>query len=331
MQVVASAGREDIARVYIAEMRDGRTVEFVESVQPPIPREKKWVLIVSTLFGCPVGCPMCDAGGGYKGKLSKEEILEQIDYLVRKRFPEGRVPVEKFKVQFARMGEPAFNPAVLEVLEELPVRYDAPGLLPSISTVAPYGTEKFFEGLLEVKRRLYRGRFQLQFSIHTTDPKVRDELIPIRKWGFEGIAEYGMRFQEPGDRKVTLNFALAKGVPLEARVLLRYFPPERFLVKLTPLNPTYRARESGLVSYIDPGRPEEDYDVVRKLREAGYEVIVSIGEVEENRIGSNCGQFVRRHMRSEAPLEEGYTYPLEDVSREETCWRCATTDMHASS
>ena len=78
MQVVASAGREDIARVYIAEMRDGRTGEFVVSVQPPIPREKKWVLIVSTLFGCPVGCPMCDAGGGYKGKLFKEELLEQI-------------------------------------------------------------------------------------------------------------------------------------------------------------------------------------------------------------------------------------------------------------
>ncbi|HID10281.1 MAG TPA: radical SAM protein, partial [Candidatus Latescibacteria bacterium] len=298
----------------IAQMRDGRMVEFVESVQPPVPLEKKWVLIVSTLFGCPVGCPMCDAGGEYRGKLSKEEILGQIDYLVRKRFPDGAVPVEKFKVQFARMGEPAFNPAVVEVLDELPRRYEAPGLLPSLSTVAPYGTEDFFEELLDVKRRLYRGQFQLQFSIHSTDPEVRDRLIPARKWGFEEMAEYGERFFEPGDRKVTLNFALAKGVPVEARALLEYFPPELFLIKITPLNPTYRARESGLTSYIDPDLPGEDYDVVRELRESGYEVIVSVGEVEENRIGSNCGQFVRRHIEAGRPMREGYTYPLEDLS-----------------
>ena len=311
MQVVASAGREDIARVYIAEMRDGRTVEFVESVQPPIPREKKWVLIVSTLFGCPVGCPMCDAGGEYKGKLSKEEILEQIDYLVRRRFPDGTVPVEKFKVQFARMGEPAFNPAVLEVLDELPRRYEAPGLLPSLSTVAPYGTDGFFEGLLDVKRRHYRGRFQLQFSVHSTDPEVRDRMIPVWKWRFEEIASYGERFFEPGDRKITLNFALAKGILLEARVLSEYFSPERFLIKITPLNPTYRAVENGLSSYIDPNRPGEEYGVVQELRAFGYDVIVSIGEVEENRIGSNCGQFLRRHMEARRPMKEGYTYPLE--------------------
>jgi 23S rRNA (adenine2503-C2)-methyltransferase len=119
MKVIASSGTEEVALVYIGEMADGNLVEFVESVQPPLPRHKKWVLLVSTLYGCPVGCTMCDAGGYYKGKPSKEEILAQIDYLVAKRFPSREIPCEQFKIQFARMGEPALNDHVLDVLEAL--------------------------------------------------------------------------------------------------------------------------------------------------------------------------------------------------------------------
>ncbi|MGQ9478312.1 MAG: radical SAM protein [Candidatus Bipolaricaulia bacterium] len=311
MKVIGTTGKEELARVYIADLGGGRLIEFVEALSPPLSREEKWVLLVSTLVGCPVGCLMCDAGGGYRGRLSKEEIFAQIDYLVKRRFPSGRVPVKKFKIQFARMGEPALNPQVLEVLEELPQRYDAPGLLPSLSTIAPKGTDGFFERLLQLKREHYAGgRFQLQFSIHTTDPKLRDKLIPARKWDLAQIAEYGERFSRPeeGDRKVTLNFAKALEAPLEAEVLARYFSPEKFLVKLTPLNPTHRAKRSGLTSYIDPYRPDGDYAVVRELRAAGFEVLVSIGEVEENRIGSNCGQYVLRHLEAKEELAEGYDY-----------------------
>ncbi|MCG3217917.1 MAG: radical SAM protein, partial [Candidatus Heimdallarchaeota archaeon] len=104
MDIIAKAGNEEVAYVYVGEFDNEKMVEFVESVQPPIPREEKWVLIVSTLFGCPVGCKMCDAGGEYKGKLTTEEILAEIDYMVRKRFPDGNIPIPKFKIQFARMG-----------------------------------------------------------------------------------------------------------------------------------------------------------------------------------------------------------------------------------
>jgi 23S rRNA (adenine2503-C2)-methyltransferase len=309
MKVIATTGREEVALVYIAELSAGRMIEFVESVQPPLPREEKWVLLVSTLVGCPVSCPMCDAGGGYRGRLSREEIFAQIDYVVKRRFPDGRIPVRKFKIQFARMGEPSFNPDVLEVLDELPQRYDAPGLLPSLSTIAPQGRDEFFEGLLRIKREHYSGgRFQLQFSIHTTDFELRDRLIPVRKWGFQQIAAYGERFYEAGDRKITLNFALAEGSPLDAEVLARYFSPEKFLVKITPLNPTHRAQANGLTSYIDPYRPGGDYQLVRELQAVGFEVIVSIGEVEENRIGSNCGQYVLRHLEAREELLGGYEY-----------------------
>lgn len=303
MKILKSAGRDDVAVVHIADIGDGRLVEFAESVQPPIPREKKWVLMISSLAGCPVGCLMCDAGGDYRGRLSAAEMLGQIDYLVGKRFPGGAVPVEKFKVQFARIGDPALNPAVLEALEGLPGRYAAPGLIACLSTVAPRGCDAFFDRLLDLKRRRYGGgKFQLQFSIHSTDERERDRIIPVKKWSFEQIAEYGGRFHEDGGRKIGLNFALGRGVPADSDVLIRYFSPDIFMIKITPVNPTCAAAAHQLGSYIDSSSAESDYDVVAKMRAAGYEVIVSIGDSRENQIGSNCGQFVTRYLREKKSL-----------------------------
>ncbi len=306
MKILTSAGREGLATAYLAETETGKLIEFAESVQPPLPLAEKWVLMLSSLFGCPVRCAFCDAGGHYEGKLSKAEIFQQLDFLIESRFPDRRVPVKKFKVQFARVGEPSLNPAVLDVLEELPRRYDAPGLMPAVSTVAPSGRDAFFERLKEIKNRLYAGgRFQLQFSIHTTDPELRDKLIPGSKWTFGRIAQYGERFHAPGDRKITLNFALAEGAPIESGALLTHFDPEIFIIKITPINPTHEAVRNDIVSRIVPGR-EEGSAIIEQLRAAGYDVLLSIGEQEENRFGSNCGQYIRRHLEAKESLDEGY-------------------------
>ena len=312
MKIIAKTGNSDLATVYMADMGDGRLIEFVEACQPPYGRDERWILMVSTLFGCPVKCLFCDAGGGYRGKPTAEEILIQIDHMVNEWFPDGIVPAAKFKIQFARMGEPSLNMAVLDALEELPRRYRTTGLMPSISTIAPLGTDAFFERLVDVKNRLYAGgRFQFQYSIHTTDETLRDKLIPVRKWDFARMAAYGERFHRAGDRKITLNFALAADSPVEASILKRYFDPARYLIKLTPVNPTSRATQNNLGSHIDPTRPETAASVTRSLADAGYEVIVSIGEVEENEIGSNCGQYVLNYLESGVAVKDGYTYQVE--------------------
>jgi len=297
MKILSEHGNDDLAKVYVASFGNGKKkmVEFAESLQPPHPIEKKWVLIVSSLFGCPVKCLMCDAGGGYSGRLSSDEILAQVDHMVTRRYPDRRLPQEKFKVQFARMGEPALNPAVLDALEELPRMLDAPGLTPCVSTIAPKGSEAFFERLLDIKDRLYPGgRFQLQLSIHTTDEAARDRLISYPKWELEEIAAFGSRWKRDGDRKVTLNFAAAKGNPIDAKKVRQIFDPEIFLIKLTPMNPTRRAQESGLASVIDPLDPSTGQALKAAFEAEGFETILSIGEVEENQIGSNCGMYLNR-------------------------------------
>jgi 23S rRNA (adenine2503-C2)-methyltransferase len=46
------------------------------------------------------------------------------------------------------------------------------------------------------------------------------------------------------------------------------------------------------VSALGPGYEEGTHPVVRSLKKAGFEVVVSIGEPEENALGSNCGQVL---------------------------------------
>ncbi len=189
--------------------------------------------------------------------------------------------------------------------------YDAPGLLPTISTIAPRGSQKFFERLLHIKQKIYRERFQLQFSIHTTDARLRDWMIPAKKWSLGEIAEYGGEFYRKGERKITLNFALAEGMPVDGDLLLRHFDPDIFLVKITPVNPTCSARKHGISSQVIADM--ERYEIVETLRAAGYEVILSIGELAENHIGSNCGQHITNYLNKREAVQGGYTYPLRKV------------------
>lgn len=309
MEILSTAGRDDIATVYVAKTKVNKIVEFVESVQPPIPRKEKWVLIVSTLYGCPVHCSICDAGGEYGGRISYEDILSQIDYLVTKRYPDRKVPVTKFKIQFARMGEPAFNSDVIRVLHQLPITYEAPGLIPCISTVGPTGCDSFFKDLLGVKKDLYPKEFQLQFSIHSTDETVRDSIIPIKKWDFTDISEYGKKFYNQDGKKITLNFAIARDIPVDIEKIVTFFPAEYFFIKITPINPTKTAFDNN----IDVIFPKEKAEkLVSALKGQNYETLLSIGELEENKIGSNCGMYANRFKASDKSPADSYSYALRD-------------------
>ena len=297
MEILSQTGDAEIARVFVARFRgDERLLaEFVDARDPEVAPSEKWVVIVSTQFGCPVACPICDAGGDYRGDLTAEEMLAQVDHVVGLHPPKRLMSARKFKVQFARMGEPALNPAVLEALRLLPQRYDAPGLMPCIATTAPASARAWFEDLLDVRRTVYAGRpFQLQLSLNSTDAATRDRLMPVAKMEFAELADYARRFFHAGQRKVALNFALTRDVSIDPDVIAEHFDPAWTCVKLTPLNPTARSADAGLSTALPPEAPSHAEKLCAELSRRGFDVLLSIGDPRENTIGSNCGMAVRR-------------------------------------
>lgn len=314
MELLGKYGKEDLAILYIAK-QDDKIVEFVESLQPPIPREEKWVLVISTMYGCPVGCLMCDAGEYYHGKISTEGMLEEIDFMIKKRFPDGKIPIPKFKIQFARMGEPSLNKDVLEVLKLLPEKYEAPGLMPCVSTIAPNNSDGFLDELIEIKDQLYpNGNFQLQFSIHSTDQEEREKWMTTNIWNLGEIAKFGEKWYKNGDRKITLNFAVAEDSKINPEIVSHIFDPEKYWIKLTPVNPTSKAKDNKLQSGITVENTEI-FPLVKEFRKLGFSAAISIGEWEENDIGTNCGQFATQYTNGKVSIRESYTtteYSLND-------------------
>ncbi len=191
------------------------------------------------------------------------------------------------------MGEPSFNMAVLDVINEFDWYFKAPGFLPSISSIAPNGSEKFFDELVKLKNEKFSGgRFQLQFSIHTTDEKKRDELMPVKKWSFEKIAAFGERFYNNGDRKITLSFAPSAENEIDAETIKNIFDPEKFLIKLTPLNKTENVLKNNFQSVISHSDDNNTFEIENEFRESGFGVIIIRNTLDEIKIGSTCGQNI---------------------------------------
>ncbi len=295
MELVKTVGTEDVAFVHIGRVRKSEwsLVEFVDATDGGRPREEKWVLNISTQFGCPVKCRMCDAGSHYFGDLSEEEMMKQIRFLVKKRFPDGKVVTDKFKIHFSRMGEPLLNGNLPSTLETLAREYPNCNLIPAVATVGPVGSSEMLDRLKTIKDRHFpQGRFQLQFSVNSTDEEYRDWLMPARKMDLTEIAKTGSRFFTPGDRKVVLNLAVGMDTPLDPSVIAHTFHPEKFIVKLTPLNPTATSKKEGMATRVSAEEPEGVNEICKELEESGFDVIISIGSPLEDEIGSNCGEAV---------------------------------------
>ncbi len=309
MEIIKVYGNGNPAFVYVAKIGDNENhlIELVESKDPYRNEKDKYVFNISTQIGCPVGCKMCDTGKKYYRNLSTYEILEEISFLLNRKYPDGRINTKKFKIHFARMGEPALNNNVLDVLVKLPNIIKRP-FIPCIATTAPRNCKKFFNELLGIKNSIYTGGyFQLQFSINSTDESTRDKLMPIDKFSLEEISDFGEKWFRERDRKMDLNFACSTDSEIDIDILKNIFDPKKFLVKLTPINETFSSKENDLVSLFEYDNNTIAEKIAEDLRKYGFEVIISISTPEELENHSSCGQAVLNYNISKS----GFVYVEE--------------------
>jgi 23S rRNA (adenine2503-C2)-methyltransferase len=191
-------------------------------------RSERWMIGVSTMSGCPVGCKFC-ATGNMKGwrNLTWDEIIAQVHFvLVKNEFPNTPLfypeYAQEFKINYTRMGEPFLN--IEEVKKAITV---IDTLLPKthhyVSTIGLKGSD--FSWI--------KDNITLQISLHSLDEKRRRELIPISK--LMSIEELG-QIRTNSNLKTTVNLTLVDEADFDIEKLKKYFDPEHFFIKLSPIN-----------------------------------------------------------------------------------------------
>lgn len=263
-----------------------------------MPLTEKWVVTISTQYGCSMGCKFCDAPKVGRGiNATAKDLAEQVVSALMLH-PEIAA-TKRLNVHYARMGEPTFNRAVLENAKELRkiVRPNIGRSLihPVVSTMLPRHNKhlvEFLQDWCDIKNNDYRGDAGLQFSINSTEDSQREEMFCGNSLSLEEIAEIGRLLPDPMGRKYALNFALADDYVINGERLKQLFDPIKFMCKITPLHRTSSCNENGIRTTGGYEEFTPYQGVEADLKRAGFDVIVFVPSYDEDDGLITCGNAI---------------------------------------
>lgn len=259
-----------------------------------LPLEEKWVVTVSTQYGCSVGCKFCDVPKvGVGANATFNDLVGQVETAMSLH-PEI-TQSKRLNIHYARMGEPTWNFNVLSATMFLVGKlHNSFHVHPVVSTMMPRRNHQllsFLQQWIRIKNYALDGEAGLQLSINSTSAAEREFIFNQSAMGLQDISDAIALCPRPVGRKITLNFAVADW-EIKPDVLLRYFNPQHFIVKLTPMHKTTTAESNGIGTqgdYTEP-YPYEHHAVA--LRNAGYEVLVFVASKEEDESRITCGNAI---------------------------------------
>lgn len=268
-----------------------------------MPLSEKWVITLSTQYGCPMKCTFCDVPNiKFKGNATFDDLKKQF-YNAISLFP-GVGYTERLNLHYARMGDPIFNDAVFDfshwIFEQKHQIYKETGLRievihPVLTTSLPSKFKKLGSNILrwcDIKNKVYNGQAGLQFSINSTDEKQRTEMYQGSQINLEELSKITDKMPDPISRKYCLNFAYSTDFIIDADKIKKLFDPEKFMCKITPIHNNNACRENdiktigGYDSYHPYQRPEND------LKEAGFDVLVFVPSMDEENGLVTCGNLI---------------------------------------
>jgi 23S rRNA (adenine2503-C2)-methyltransferase len=262
-----------------------------------MPLEEKWVITISTQYGCSMNCTFCDVPKVGKGiNASSNDLSSQVVNGLRVG---GAKTTKRLNIHYARMGEPTFNNNVIEYTRKR-LRKDVQGEIgnvlihPVVSTMLPKNNVqllRFLQEWCEIKNDLFRGDAGLQLSINSTSQKERDAMFSGNSVDFDSLGYLGDSLPMPKGRKYALNFILA-GYEIDGRKLADKLSPEKFMCKITPMHETMTCQENNL--HTDNGYTNyAPYKTAEsELVSAGYDVLVFVPSREEDESRITCGNAI---------------------------------------
>lgn len=228
--------------VYCLALDDGKLIETTDTFLPYYTKDaigrkqnkldnydladrtERWMIGISCMSGCPVGCKFC-ATGQMKAKwrsLTAEEMMAQVEYIVAMHPEVNPNKSKEFKINMTRMGEPALNWENVHKAEQL-IHKKYPKAHVYISTIGIKGTD--FSWI--------KDNITLQISLHSFDENHRNWLIPISNK--MTISELG-KIRTKSNLKTTINMTLVDESDFNLDKLKKNFDKSAFFVKLSPIN-----------------------------------------------------------------------------------------------
>lgn len=264
-----------------------------------MPLSEKWVITLSTQYGCVQKCNFCDVNKiKFRGNVSFDDLQQQF-YNALDCFPSVEY-AERLNIHFARMGEPIFNEDVFTFAmwlyhnkRHLPLRVET--LHPVLTTSLPKGFSSLESRLLawcDIKNELYNGQAGLQLSINSTDDSQRELMFGGSSITLSEISKIANSLPDPVGRKYCLNFAYSQDFIVDGSVLANYFDTEKFMCKITPIHNNNACQKNGIqtmdgyTEYHPYRHPEES------LKEAGFDVLVFIPSSDEEDGIVTCGNAI---------------------------------------
>lgn len=186
-------------------------------------RTERWMVGVSCMSGCPVGCKFCATGQLKRYRnLTAEEIVEQVEFVINKNKDFDTLTAKEFKINYTRMGEPFLNiEAVKKAINIINEKY--PNTHHYISTIGVEGSD--FSWI--------KDNITLQISVHSLNEEKRDWLIPVKKK--MSLSELG-QIRTKSFLKTTVNLTLVDESDFDIEAIKEYFDKDFFFIKLSPIN-----------------------------------------------------------------------------------------------
>ena len=276
-----------------------------------MPLSEKWVVTLSTQYGCVRKCRCCDVPNiKFKGNATFEDLQTQLFNAIS-LFPNVKY-TERLNIHFARMGEGILNEDVFRFSKWLAMEkceftrqtgLSVEVIHPVLTTSLPKTRiikQRIFDWL-RIKNFNYNGQAGLQLSINSTNEEQRKFIFGDDTFTLEEVSEiftsargqncYEEAFPLLG-RKICLNFAYATGNEVDADKLAKLFDPQYFMCKITPIHNNNACTENKIetVGGYDSWEPYQK--VEEDLKKAGFDVLTFVPSFDEEEGLVTCGNLI---------------------------------------
>lgn len=267
-----------------------------------MPLQEKWVITLSTQYGCVMKCTFCDVPNiEFSGNVSFDDLKAQF-YTGLKAY-EGVKYTDRLNIHFARMGEPIFNADVFKFSEwlaenkrqiqnETGVRIEV--IHPVLTTMCPEYKHTFdrIYDWARIKNGMFKGQAGLQISVNTSSERQRAAMFGDSSYTLGHIANKLESLQDPIGRKYCLNIAYASGNEVDGEKLAKLFDVDKWMVKITPIHNNSACRENGIqtVDGYQTYRPYKEPE--DSCKAAGFDTLVFIPSQDEEDGLITCGNAI---------------------------------------